>query len=148
MRILPGVFLIAVIAAACGKDKGSAGRKPHDPVKGPALWTVHIDELAIQSLDDSDQPKGEVHQISARPDGTYGCRLEVDPGNEAIAGWVTGSIDEGGKLRMQHSRDESAPDNVIGCAMQPIVNTMLTSTPGEYKVTFKVAFSDPKPQPQ
>jgi hypothetical protein len=135
---------IMILVAAC---KSGDSHKPHDPVSGPAMWRVHLDELTIQAIDGNDKPTGAVTTVTEREANTQiGCRLAADPGNAPITTWNTVSIDETGHVRFTHGSDTSVPKDVNNCAGQATANIKLTTTPGDYKVTAKVWFSDPQPQ--
>jgi hypothetical protein len=137
------IFLGCLALIAC-KSKNTP--KHHDPVTGPAMWRVQLVDLSIQALDDNDKPKGSPESISERDEGQFSCRTAVDPGNEPVTTWISGSVDDTGHVRMTHERDKAVPSDVNGCAHQAAANIKLKQPPGEYKMTMTVTFSDPQPQ--
>jgi hypothetical protein len=137
------IFLCCLGFVAC---KGKNTPKPHDPVKGAAMWRVQLVDLSIQALDDSDKPKGSPESISERDEGQFTCRTEADPGSEPVTTWISGSVDDTGHVRMTHERDKAVPGDVNGCAHQAAANIKLKQPPGEYKLTMTVTFSDPQLQ--
>ncbi len=149
-------IVLSLVLVGCGSKGGdgassssgaAAKRKPHDPVTGPAMYTVHIDEVTVQQVSNG-KLEGEPRVVSDQPRGKNMCRMEKDPGNDVVTTWFEGSFDDSGHSKMTHEKDKAVPADLVSCVIQPVINMKLGISAGEYRVTVKAWFDEPQPQPR
>ncbi len=103
----------------------------------PALWTIDVSGVTIQSVGDDDKPTGKGKAVPARPDGVQSCALAKPP-KGTYKPWIQGFV-QGGGFKMRHQKG-GAPDDVINCAAQVLVNLKLPVEDGIYRVSAAVKF--------
>jgi hypothetical protein len=134
-------LVLCAVPALLGACKGT----PRKQVTGPALWQTELKELSVSRSTSTTSRRAPPKRSPTCPEEAKRSSADSRPTARLGVRVLNEYVDDHGRTRMTHDTRGASVD-VIDCANQAIANTNLGTTAGEYKITFKVAFSNPKEQ--